>query len=95
MTVPAERLTAFQAPPKACQAPIRLCPEKHLLITPIDRWKPREKFSRQWVLAVASKVSAALSYMHSKGICHGDVYAHNILANADGNAVLCDYGESD
>jgi serine/threonine protein kinase len=32
--------------------------------------------------------------MHSKGICHGDVYAHNVLADSEGNAVLCDYGEA-
>lgn len=23
----------------------------------------------------------------------GDVYAHNVLADAEGNPVLCDYGE--
>ena len=28
------------------------------------------------------------------GFCHGDLYAHNVLADEAGNAVLCDYGEA-
>ena len=40
-------------------------------------------------------VASALAELHRLAICHGDVYAHNVLANASGNAVLCDYGESE
>jgi serine/threonine protein kinase len=27
-----------------------------------------------------------------RGICHGDVYAHNVMADEQGQTVLCDYG---
>lgn len=36
-----------------------------------------------------------MSYLHEKGICHGDLYAHNVLVDGEtGAAVLCDYGAS-
>lgn len=27
-----------------------------------------------------------------RGIAHGDVYAHNVMASEEGHATLCDYG---
>ena len=27
-----------------------------------------------------------------RGIAHGDVYAHNLMADEEGRATLCDYG---
>lgn len=36
-----------------------------------------------------------MSYLHEKGICHGDLYAHNVLVDGEtGAAVLCDFGAS-
>lgn len=58
------------------------------------RWSKDTFFQLDFVLKVASRIAAALGYMHSLGICHGDVYAHNIVSDEDGNAVLCDYGAS-
>lgn len=29
-----------------------------------------------------------------RGIAHGDVYAHNVMADEAGQATLCDYGAS-
>ena len=37
-------------------------------------------------------VARALAYLHARHICHGDVYAHNVLSDASGRSVLCDYG---
>ena len=38
-------------------------------------------------------IAAALWHLHSHGIAHGDVYAHNILYSpADGTALLSDFG---
>ena len=39
-----------------------------------------------------SYVQAALAELHRLRICHGDVYAHNVLVDDDGDAVLLDYG---
>lgn len=36
-----------------------------------------------------------MSYLHEKSICHGDLYAHNVLVDGEtGAAVLCDFGAS-
>jgi Leucine-rich repeat (LRR) protein len=56
------------------------------------RWEEGVSFSLDYVLTVAAGLSSALEAMHSKGVIHGDVYAHNVLADAQGNIVLCDYG---
>lgn len=42
---------------------------------------------------VAIGVANALEYLHQHNICHGDVYAHNVLADSHGKSVLCDYGK--
>lgn len=44
------------------------------------------------MLKAALDVAVALNYMHKNHLAHGDVYAHNMLADPDGNTVLCDYG---
>ncbi|KAK9862504.1 hypothetical protein WJX84_009525 [Apatococcus fuscideae] len=58
------------------------------------RWASDCSFQLNYLLRVAHSTASALEYLHSLGICHGDVYAHNILPDAEGNAVLCDYGAS-
>ena len=56
------------------------------------RWAHDARFGLPFVLRIASGVAGALWYLHSHGIAHGDVYAHNILVDEHGSAVLCDYG---
>jgi hypothetical protein len=55
-------------------------------------WPPGAAFDARFVLAVAADVAAALEAMHGRGVIHGDVYAHNVLADGDGRATLVDYG---
>lgn len=56
------------------------------------RWPTNSAFSAAFVARVALCVSSALQYLHAHCICHGDVYAHNILVDAGGHATLLDYG---
>lgn len=58
------------------------------------RWAEDQTFSSGYVLHMARQVAAALQHLHGKGIKHGDVYAHNIVADEQGNATLLDYGAS-
>ena len=46
----------------------------------------------QNVLMVVKEIAAALDYAHGKGIAHGDVKPENILFNAQGTALLADFG---
>ncbi|BDA41958.1 probable leucine-rich repeat-containing protein 7 at N-terminal half [Coccomyxa sp. Obi] len=58
------------------------------------RWPPDAAFSSAFVARVALCVASALQYLHAHCICHGDVYAHNILVDNEGHATLLDYGAS-
>ncbi|CAM9392236.1 unnamed protein product, partial [Sphacelaria rigidula] len=59
------------------------------------RWGQGRRFEPVLVLAVLLQVARAMAYLHEKGICHGDLYAHNVLVDGGtGAAVLCDFGAS-
>ena len=49
-------------------------------------------FSLSVVLRVAQGIAAAAKHLHSRGIMHGDLYAHNILINEVGECLLGDFG---
>ncbi|KAL6779674.1 hypothetical protein ACKKBG_A13250 [Auxenochlorella protothecoides x Auxenochlorella symbiontica] len=57
-------------------------------------WAPGTRYTLAVLLRIAHSVAVALAYLHARGIAHGDVYAHNVLAGPCGKAVLCDYGAS-
>jgi len=50
------------------------------------------RFNLQDVLRVAHGVASLARQLHSRGLTHGDLYAHNTLIGADGHAVLGDFG---
>ena len=56
------------------------------------RWDPATCFTPEAAVRIMLCVAKSLAHLHSLGICHGDVYAHNVLADEQGHAVLCDYG---
>jgi hypothetical protein len=43
-------------------------------------------------LRMAQGIAAAVHHLHSRGILHGDLYAHNILHTTEGDALLSDFG---
>jgi hypothetical protein len=57
-----------------------------------DTYEPGTMFVLPFVLSVLHDIASALEHMHQKNIMHGDVYAHNILVNEQGNAFLADLG---
>jgi hypothetical protein len=50
------------------------------------------RFSLQDALRVANGVASLARQLHSRGLTHGDLYAHNTLIGDDGHAVLGDFG---
>ncbi len=44
------------------------------------------------ITRIAYKVADTLSHLHGKGVCHGDLYAHNILLDAEATVLLGDFG---
>ena len=44
------------------------------------------------ILKIVKSVASAAEHLHSKGIMHGDLYAHNILVNSEHNIYLGDFG---
>ena len=46
----------------------------------------------QQVAKIAQGVASAAAHLHSMGIMHGDLYAHNILYNEEAHAYLGDFG---
>ncbi|RSK44596.1 leucine-rich repeat-containing protein kinase family protein [Hymenobacter perfusus] len=49
-------------------------------------------FSLAAVLRIARGIAAAAAHLHTQGILHGDLYAHNILVTPDGSSLLGDFG---
>ena len=43
-------------------------------------------------LRIARGMASALAHLHWQGIAHGDLYAHNIVINDDGDSLLGDFG---
>lgn len=54
---------------------------------PADQQRSLEQIKR-----IALSMAAAMQHLHSKGIMHGDLYAHNIHIHQDGRALLGDFG---
>ncbi|WP_410499086.1 leucine-rich repeat-containing protein kinase family protein [Chitinibacter sp. S2-10] len=42
--------------------------------------------------AIYEGIASAVNHINSRGLIHGDVYAHNVLCNQDGGALLGDFG---
>ena len=57
-----------------------------------DIYPPGQSFSLAVVLRIAHGIAAAVAHLHARGILHGDLYAHNILWNERGDALLGDFG---
>lgn len=57
-----------------------------------DTFKEASAFSANTILSIGKAIADALVHLHQRGLCHGDLYAHNILVNDDGGVLLTDFG---
>tara|TARA_R110002050_G_scaffold74772_4_gene160134 strand:+ start:34161 stop:35462 length:1302 start_codon:yes stop_codon:yes gene_type:complete len=57
-----------------------------------DTFDETSIFNSEELLKVAKSMASVCAQLHSKGICHGDLYAHNILVNKTAESILGDFG---
>lgn len=57
-----------------------------------DVYSPSLGLTPAVAAAVVQAASQALQHLHGQGLMHGDVYAHNLLVDGQGQALLSDFG---
>ncbi len=57
-----------------------------------DTYSAEPNFSLEKALNIAKGIASVACHLHSNGIMHGDLYAHNILIDAVGHSILGDFG---
>ena len=57
-----------------------------------DTYEEGTAFSIETIQKVAKAVISAARHLHSRGLMHGDLYAHNILINDESHCYLGDFG---
>ena len=57
-----------------------------------DRFTPKTVFSAEKCRKVLYGIADAARHIHAQGIAHGDLYAHNVLIDGSGHALLGDFG---
>jgi hypothetical protein len=50
------------------------------------------RFTADVALRIARGIASAAEHLHAQGITHGDLYAHNIMLNDQGDCLLRDFG---
>jgi hypothetical protein len=57
-----------------------------------DIYAETTRFTLSSALQLAHGIASAARHLHQRGIMHGDLYAHNILHDGQGHALLGDFG---
>ncbi|WP_246564013.1 leucine-rich repeat-containing protein kinase family protein [Leptothoe spongobia] len=57
-----------------------------------DTYSDDTKFTLPVILEIAQGIASVVAHLHTRGIMHGDLYAHNILVNNQGRSILGDFG---
>ncbi len=57
-----------------------------------DTYPPDATFSLGALLRIVRGIADAVAHLHRQGVMHGDLYAHNILVNHQGDSLLGDFG---
>jgi serine/threonine protein kinase len=57
-----------------------------------DSFHPETVLSIEKCKNILRGIAAAATHLHERGIAHGDLYAHNILIDDKGHALLGDFG---
>jgi len=65
-----------------------------LVIVPLSEQVDQAPSNKNDIVEFAKQIAGALSYIHSKGIIHGDVKPENTPLNVDSRVLLTDFGSA-
>ena len=57
-----------------------------------DIYAAETRFNLSSALNIAIGIASVAEHLHAQGVMHGDLYAHNILRDKQGNCLLGDFG---
>ena len=57
-----------------------------------DTYSENTSFTLPVILTIARGIASVAGHLHTRGLMHGDLYAHNILVNRQGESILGDFG---
>jgi serine/threonine protein kinase len=57
-----------------------------------DVFDPKVSYSANQILNILTSISSVANHLHERGIMHGDLYAHNMLIDDEGNTLFGDFG---
>jgi len=57
-----------------------------------DIYPPSIRFSASETRRLAAKVASVCTHLHANGVMHGDLYAHNLARDINGDCYLGDFG---
>ncbi len=57
-----------------------------------DIYAADTRFTAETARMIARGIASAAAHLHAHGLLHGDLYAHNILHNGQGHALIGDFG---
>ena len=57
-----------------------------------DVFDPKVSYSAKQILNILTSISSVANHLHERGIMHGDLYAHNMLIDDEGNTLFGDFG---
>ena len=57
-----------------------------------DVYDKNASFTLPVIIKISQSIASVVIHLHTRGIMHGDLYAHNILVSREGESILGDFG---
>ncbi|OEE35857.1 protein kinase [Vibrio genomosp. F10 str. ZF-129] len=57
-----------------------------------DTFKPDFQLGIHEIKSIVEQMTGVFNHLHENKVCHGDLYAHNVLINSDNHMIFGDFG---